>query len=96
MKPKLELKNSNFGFPPAKKLTVTADSIAWIRELASSICLIPPEDDASSAEFKQYAWNSAICLAIVEIADNLLSGERKKNDNHGFPRTGPNPDLTVS
>lgn len=75
MKSKLDAKKSVRGGLDAPRLSTCADTIAWIRELALSIRLTAPEDDASIAELKQYTWNSAICLAIVEISDRLLKEE---------------------
>lgn len=69
----------------APRLSVTADKIAWIRDLASSVRLSPPADDASPAALKQYAWNAAIFQAIAKIAERLLT----EGDDALCERIGP-------
>lgn len=81
MKPTLEFRDFTPSQHPGKRLNISPDVIAWIRELAGSICLKEPEEVASKAERSQYTWNAAICLAIIEIADQILSGDCSGKDS---------------
>jgi hypothetical protein len=98
MKPKLDLKKLVDGGLDTPGLANSADTIAWIRELALSISLSPPPDDASVAEFKQYAWNHAMCQAIVEISDRLLNDESAGRDKRSrfLLQPGPKPGTPLS
>ena len=98
MKSKLDIKKLVEEGHDARSLSTSADTIAWIRELALSIHLPPPGDDASAAEFKQYAWNHAMCQAIVEISDRLLEGDSSDRGRRGRfqVHTGPKPGTPLS
>ena len=98
MKSKLDIKKLVEGGHDSARLSTSADTIAWIRELALSIDLPPPGDDASVAEFKQYAWNHAMCQAIVEISDRLLaddSSDRSRRNRFQI-HSGPKPGTPLS
>jgi hypothetical protein len=98
MKLKLHMVKADLLSPDAPKLTVTAETIAWIRELATSVSLTPPDPNAEQAEFVQYTWNTAICMAIVEISDRLLNGECPRrgevSEHSAFPGSKPESPLS--